>query len=690
MALLIREHDLHTATYMNRTWIGPHLVGGWALALALLLVRAPGVQAQSPTDLMLDDGGELPGPVEKVVVLSDLRPHATVVISGQELRNRGYHSLGDALAFVVGVHLRHNTLGRVFSQRGITDGLALVIDGVPQVELGGSTALDVDSLLNLEDVDRVEVVRGPATAVSGVGALSGVVRIFTRKPGLTGVAARVGVNHIAEREVVGTGTYRVGDLAALATVGARQGPAMTWRLDGVPTRYIQVGRSQLFGTKERKHVTPTDDTEVIGRAAASYGDFLVDGWFSHTQQHSPLSAFTHALVEDKPQLKWQGRQRLRLLWSRHVGPVHVEAAMYFAFQKLWLRIPLYPVSPVFPYGGVAKVDRDSTTTGAMIRMDVPLGRAHRLVLGTFGDVTRDDARSHVVHPVTGERKDNVVRWNSTAGTLNTAVEYQGDYGWGLHVTAGAVVQWRTGFHGALAPRAALTWVPLPWLSARLAYGEGIRTPQRYELIPLTQAAIDNRILGTSPNRGLLPERVRSVEAGLTFDPSSLLHVAADLYAARHEDAIDNAIDGTRWRAVNLRPRVLAGGEMVGSVDLLPGWLNLWANTSITRNVEGPALEPDAWQVALGGQVTPAAGLEMGARARLRYAWDGPSPEKPSRVVDVFASWWPAGERFGLMAGIRNAFDEDEQFQDWDVLPSAAKVAVPSPGRTVYVALEGRW
>ena len=56
----------------------------------------------------------------------------------------------------------------------------LLVDGVPQTRQDASGALSVEHLM-LDQVDRVEVVRGNVSAIYGSGAIGGVIQVFTRR-----------------------------------------------------------------------------------------------------------------------------------------------------------------------------------------------------------------------------------------------------------------------------------------------------------------------------------------------------------------------------------------------------------------------------------------------------------------------------------------------------------------------------
>ena len=56
----------------------------------------------------------------------------------------------------------------------------LLVDGVPVNDPGG--AFDLANLTT-DNIDRIEMVRGPASVLYGADAMSGVIQIFTRRAG---------------------------------------------------------------------------------------------------------------------------------------------------------------------------------------------------------------------------------------------------------------------------------------------------------------------------------------------------------------------------------------------------------------------------------------------------------------------------------------------------------------------------
>ncbi len=119
----------------------------------------------------------------------DQAPVRTEVIDQQEIRRTGAITLKDALENVPGLHLTdvHGKSGFQLSLQGFTgDQVLVLIDGLPLTSSTGSTT-DLGQYL-LAAVDRIEVVKGPASALYGSAAMGGVVNVITRpiRPGWSG------------------------------------------------------------------------------------------------------------------------------------------------------------------------------------------------------------------------------------------------------------------------------------------------------------------------------------------------------------------------------------------------------------------------------------------------------------------------------------------------------------------------
>ena len=107
---------------------------------------------------------------------------SVAVLSGDSLRARGIRDVAEALREISGAAIARSgsfgALTSLFLRGGESDYVRVLVDGVPMNDPGGSIDL---SGYTLDDVDRIEIVRGPTSVLYGSDAVAGVIQIFTRQ-----------------------------------------------------------------------------------------------------------------------------------------------------------------------------------------------------------------------------------------------------------------------------------------------------------------------------------------------------------------------------------------------------------------------------------------------------------------------------------------------------------------------------
>lgn len=150
----------------------------------------------------------------RVPTTATISDASTTVISAAELRAHGTVTLLDALRTVPGIMLGQTagpgSQASLFLRGGNSNFTKVLIDGVPLNMPGG--ALDL-STLTTDNIDRIEILRGPASMQYGSDAMTGVVQVFTRRAPGTAVTAS-----IADRD-------RQYDLSAGSAVSTQLGGA---------------------------------------------------------------------------------------------------------------------------------------------------------------------------------------------------------------------------------------------------------------------------------------------------------------------------------------------------------------------------------------------------------------------------------------------------------------------------------
>jgi len=136
---------------------------------------------------------------------------ATEVITRKQIEAIGARDLGQLLQQHPGVELVHTFRGTGLRLQGLDPEYVLVLVDGERVSGRVGTTLDLGRF-SLRDVERVEVVKGPAAALYGADAIGGVVNLITRR-----------VQRPLEASVRGLfGTLLEGDVRAHA--GAKRGP----------------------------------------------------------------------------------------------------------------------------------------------------------------------------------------------------------------------------------------------------------------------------------------------------------------------------------------------------------------------------------------------------------------------------------------------------------------------------------
>ncbi|MBW2713466.1 MAG: TonB-dependent receptor plug domain-containing protein, partial [Deltaproteobacteria bacterium] len=111
---------------------------------------------------------------------------AIYVISAEDIRRSGVTSIPEALRMAPGVTVgRTNANTWAISARGFNGEFAnkmlVMIDGRSvYTELFAGTYWDVQDTM-MEDIDRIEVIRGPGAALWGANAVNGVINVITKK-----------------------------------------------------------------------------------------------------------------------------------------------------------------------------------------------------------------------------------------------------------------------------------------------------------------------------------------------------------------------------------------------------------------------------------------------------------------------------------------------------------------------------
>ena len=565
----------------------PVLRLSWSLCLATPLALA----AQAPDTVTLNP---VVVTATRLPVSVDALASSVTVLTGRDLELRGIRTVAEALRTVPGATVvETGSFGgqtSLFLRGGESDYVKVLVDGVPWNQPGG--AFDFADLTT-GNVERIEIVRGPASVLYGSDAVTGVIQVFTRTgsgaPRVSG-AARAGTYGSAEYE------------AGLAGGGARAGYSVSmsrFRSDGL---YPYNNEYRNTVVSSRVHVAPDARTDAS----------LTYRWGDNTY-HFPTNGAGQPV--DSNQLSADRGPSLSVDAGRRLG-AGFEVRGAAALREIRLRAEDRPDSPGED-GSFERRDFVRRASGGALATWRRAGTA--VTAGIDYEDERQTGRS-VFTASYGSFPDsiNVLRWN-TGYYAQALVTGEGP----LSVTLGARLDDNSQFgaHGTF--RVGVSYRIDAATRLRATVGTGYKEPTFFE-------NFDQGFVHGNPT--LDPERSTSGEAGLERAwGGGRVRVALTYFDQRFRDLIEFTFTPAPPDTVNYFnvPGASARGvEASAELRLARGVVATLAYTYLRTRVDNPGLDSSPDGLFVAGQpllrrpahtVTPQIAASLGGRGHVVLA-----------------------------------------------------------------------
>ena len=500
-----------------------------------------------------------------------LAPSVATVITQDDIERLGAATLDEVLETVPGLHVSvSNTtrLNSVYSIRGIHTSrnaqVLVLIDDLPirQVYSGGRPS---NFLLPVENIKRIEIVRGPGSAVFGADAFAGVINVITK-----GAAELDGLSGSIKLGSFGTQDYAV-----------QYGEIFdnSWQLafslehttsDGDSGRIVQ---EDLQSQLDRFSAAGANVSQAPGPLNTEYS--VTNFRLGLRNENWDLA--WHAWAQDDAGLGQGGAQALDPVGSADVS-YHSLSVTYnnrlsddFGYKlKAWASQYEEDIFTVlFPAGARIPIDQDGNLAiagPASLFVDgvigTPSGKENRYAMDAVG--TYSHWKRHEVRIATGfelQRGSVSESKNFGRGVINgfpeqitgaltdvtdtdfvyADIEPREIYyvslqdSWALkqdwEATIGLRYDHYSDFGSTLNPRAALVWATSYSLTTKLLYGRAFRAPSFAELFAINNPVI----LG---NRELEPETTDTVELAFDYRFSPDVFAKLNFFWYQIEDAIN--------------------------------------------------------------------------------------------------------------------------------------------------------
>lgn len=439
----------------------------------------------------------IPTRLDTVVVSASKSPPGTAaaiqgvtVISGAELRAAGLTRAVDALRIVPGVAVAGNgaigSVSSLFVRGGESRYTKVLIDGVAVNAVGGYFDF---SHLSTDNLERIEIVRGPASVVHGADAMTGVVNVVTRRgsgPAVAELEARAG-------------SYGSRDLLANIS-GATE--ALSYSLAG--------GRNSTDGilpfNNQYRNATLSGSVEFAPTGA---GRVALTGRHGTARYHYPTDFL--GFVEDSNAFRDQRRTTLSLKAGTRVAA---------GFELLVLAGTndvadvTDDVEPPPPWAeSTADVHSRFRSRGARRNVELRLSRtAPRLGMITAGgEYVRETERSVTSEAPVGTPPQQVSAFSGVRDTRVGFVELIG--GGRIEYALSARID-DPSDHASFGTHRVGLATSVGSLRLRAAAGTAFNAPAFSQLLPTDW---------TVASPGLRPEHARSVEAGVDWESRHRRH-----------------------------------------------------------------------------------------------------------------------------------------------------------------------
>jgi iron complex outermembrane receptor protein len=556
-------------------------------------------------------------------------PAAVTVIDRQMIEQSGVREIPEILRLVPGMVVGYDTGSDVFvSMHGTSVDLArrlqVLIDGrsiyQPLLARVDWTGLP----LELADIERIEVIRGPNSATWGANSFLGVVNIITRHPADV-ERARISYTRSCEDDVV-EGLARAGSIVSGRSITANGfcddgiedfQARLAARTAGVDWRLTVAGRQDdgFESNLRRNGANYTDSKDVdsvYGRAVwATRPDTSVEFSFGLAnmmaeQQYRP-EIFVETPVAERD------NDFASLAWDQELNDsnhLRLQAShSRFRREEHWLvRVPRLTFHPVL--GELYRQNRECAngmifagSTAACTAADMPLLIAFATAVGSdpaLGDEAdfradmggreqRTEVELHDIWQITSDlrtvfgltydeaRAESLVYLNGAAENTVWRAFAHGEWRlapqWLLNV--GGNQEYDDGAGNYFSPRYALNWLFHDGHALRLVYSEAVRTPDILETRAdfgyraHAAAPADARYSGTFFQTGRADgsaptERIASSEFGY-YGRFDAIRLSVDGRVFRDRlDLTEHNLDPTESEGFQIRPlhrMWLSGGEL---------------------------------------------------------------------------------------------------------------------------------
>lgn len=495
-------------------------------------------RAESSEDLFL---GDLP----QVLTASRIAqspldaPAPVTVLDRETIRASGFTEIHDLFRLVPGFQVADwPEDSPVVSNHGLADShprrLLVLVDGRSVLDPFRGSVDWQDLPLRIEDIDRIEIVRGPNQASYGANAFDGVINVFTRGPGLD---RGVGVAVTGGQRGIGEGYLRM----------AGGDGSLDWRVSASNRQATNFRDLQQANFREREAI----ERKTLN-AQMAYRPNRTDEWrvqFGLSQGVNNIGNAGITYTDPYRDTSFDSRF-LQLGWQRSYAVDSEISVQYYHFDREQRNAYDYRASnpslapvPFIPIDLGVRMRRD----------DIEFQQIHAFspqLRGLWGAGLRQDAASSPSY-LYGMGEVGGSQWQ-----LFGNLDWQLAPKWLLH--AGGMVERHYNTGVLFSPRLAANYRVLPGHALRVSAGRGYRAPTIFEASSFEATGYSGSIadVGVWSYYDVKPEKVDFWEAGYVGRAENLgMQIDARLFINDYSNMIgaESCVLDPEVRPTNVAP-----------------------------------------------------------------------------------------------------------------------------------------
>ena len=445
-------------------------------------------------------------------------PASVTIITNEDIESYGYDNLADVLNRVVGFYISYDRNYYYLGTRGFSrptdynNRIKFLVDGQSTNDnFYGSASIGADFVIDLDAVERIEIVKGPGSVIYGTGAMFAVINVITKNTysfeGLN-ISSEIGSFGRKSSSIFYTKEISYRSRLSLSGVFIDE--------EGQDIYFPEYNQlSTNYGIAEGK-----DWSEYKGfQGKYEKNDFTLSGYYGRGKKGIPTGVYDTDFNTDKT-FTIDESSFLNAGYTWRTSP-NVAVGLK-AFYNHYYYFGSYPYSDFLTYDA-----NWGDWYGSNLQLNWDVNLKNRLTVGT------EFQKNHKAAYKYWDEDDEIYfddDFPSTVYSLFFQNEYQAFQN--LSITAGIRYDKYSLTEDFLTPRAAIVYHPGKNTALKLLYGTAFRSPSVYELF------YEDSYYGYISNQSLKSEKINTAEIILEQQLNECHFSRISLYEYDMENLID--------------------------------------------------------------------------------------------------------------------------------------------------------